>query len=241
MNYHWNWFSYTGNDRPENQDYAGIAVVPNFLFAIIADGVFSNQKSGELAKDLVHILVDRAISQEKVPSSGDVQHWIKDAFRDLKREKDPKSSTSFLAATFSRDRILHTVHAGDCRVGMLNSEGGIVWRTRVHSLANALHALPEDELRIHPARNQLTRTFGTKRLCIAETTELHCEYPGGAALVTDGFWAGLPIELQKTAFSSAWKDKEIFDDDVTRLSVQWTDYPVIRTAPAESLYVRELT
>jgi len=241
MSFNWNWCSSKGRSRPENQDCAGIALGGSFLVAVVADGVFSRPRSGELAKALVSNLVNRVVAREHPPESDEVRQWIEDAFHELKSERAPKSSSSFIVATFARDQLLFTVHAGDCRVGTLTPQSDVYWRTPVHSVATAFQALPESELCVHPARNQLTRTFGTKRCCTPEILDFRCAYPGGAVLATDGYWAELPTEFQKEIFSTAWKDQREFEDDVSRLTINWGALPGKRTNASENLYVRDVS
>lgn len=238
MTFHWNWCSHTGVTRDENQDHAGIALGDDFLFAVVADGVFSRPNSGDLARALVSGLVDRAIDLDHPPSSAEVMQWVVDAHHKMRTGRPPKSAASFLATVFSRERLQFAVHAGDCRAGIQDEFSEIVWKTPVHSLATALRSLPEDELRTHKARNQLTRTFSTKRFCVPEVTELGCAYEGGAALVTDGYWAGLPLCVQQRHFASGWDTGVTCDDDVSRLAIRWKDARPSRSGGEDNLYIK---
>lgn len=223
MTFHWNWHSKKGRERKENQDFAGIAHGEGFLVAVIADGVFSRPGSGELAKDFVHCLINRAVSTNALPEIQDVFDWVKGTFEELKCETKPKSSISFLVACFSPTHLMFTIHAGDCRAGLASDHSQIVWKNKVHSLATATVALTEEALREHPMRNQLTRTFGTKRFVEPEVTKINSEYAVGAILASDGFWAGLPSRDQHDAFVSDWGIAEASDDDVSRLLIRWAD------------------
>jgi serine/threonine protein phosphatase PrpC len=219
MTFHWNWNSTKGRERTENQDFSGIADGEEFLIAVIADGVFSRPGSGELAKDFVQFLVRQAVSINTLPEIQDVLEWVKEAFEELKCETQPKSSISFLVACFSPSHLLFTINAGDCRIGVINDAGQIVWKNNVHSLATATLPLSEDALREHPARNQLTRTFSTKRFVEPEVTHIYCEYPVGAILASDGFWAGLPPKNQHDALVSEGAVETASEDDVSRLLI----------------------
>jgi serine/threonine protein phosphatase PrpC len=238
MTFHWNWCSHTGVAREENQDHAGIALSDDFLFAVVADGVFSRPQSGNLARALVANLVDRAIGLDHQPGSAEVVAWVADAHLKMKTGRAPKSAVSFLATVFFRERLQFAVHAGDCRVGIQDSISGIAWKTPVHSLATALRPLPEDELRTHKARNQLTRTFNTKRFCVPEITEFDCAYDGGVVLVTDGYWAGLPLHIQQKYFASTWGADVTCDDDVSRLAIRWENTSPLRLGGQDNLYVK---
>lgn len=237
MTFHWSWHSTKGLERTENQDFAGITCGEDFLVAVIADGVFSRPRSGELARDFVHCVIDRAAFVRTSPKIQDVLEWVRDTFDELKCQTKPKSSISFLIACFSPTHLLFTIHAGDCRVGLASDVTQVVWKNKVHSLATAIESLTEDALREHPARNQLTRTFGTKRFIEPEVTEINCEYAVGAILASDGFWAGLPPRDQEGAFVSDWVVAKASDDDVSRLLIQWANDDRYMERTAHNLHV----
>jgi serine/threonine protein phosphatase PrpC len=237
MTFHWHWHSQLGSARFENQDYAAIAMHTDFLFAVVADGVFCRPRSGELARQLTHCLIDRAITIDRHPTALEVRHWLSEAFQHLSDPRAPQSSTSFIAACFSPERLLFAVHAGDCRLGVQSESGGD-WKTSVHSLANATRTLTDAELRVHPARNQLTRTFNTKRYSEPELTELGCGYVLGAVLATDGFWAELPIDAQRLAYTPAWQADVTCEDDISRLLIHWEPGQPSRTEASINLHIR---
>jgi serine/threonine protein phosphatase PrpC len=170
--------------------------------------------------------------------SDDVTRWIETAFQQLKEARSPKKSVSFLVAAFKRSQLLFTVHAGDCRAGVKH-EAGPSWKTTVHSLATALQSVTEAELVAHPLRNQLTRVFNNKRYCEPEITELQCECVGGAILVTDGYWAGLPKEDQRINFTSGWQTDAVCDDDVSRLFIEWRSGEPAMRHESHNLYLRD--
>lgn len=234
MPFYWNWYSNAGAARSENQDFAGLVDYGESLFAVIADGVFSRPQSGTLARALVTYLIDRAADSKECPSPEAVSTWVRDAHRHFRNDRAPKSSVSFLAACFSMDQLFYTVHAGDCRLGIVGKSHKVDWITRVHSLATAINPLPEEQLRIHPARAQLTTTFGTKRYSAPTVTEIYCRCNNGATLATDGFWAEVPWPLQHVACSSAWLTDEVFEDDVSRLLIRWQSAPAVKVSKAHS-------
>lgn len=238
MAFHWDWCSQKGKARTENQDFAGVAYDNRFLFAVIADGVFSRPRSGELAQKLVHRLVDRAIEMDGDVDVQVVKKWIEDVFYELKDEKSAKSSASFLAAGFLEHKLVFVVHAGDCRVGTKNEKKQVVWKNHVHSLATAIEPLSELALCAHPARNQLTRIFSTKRYVEPDITELDHECLDGAVLVSDGFWAGLPMRTHEVAFNTDWTSSEACDDDASRLLIEWKPDLNFENKAAANFYVR---
>jgi serine/threonine protein phosphatase PrpC len=241
MTFHWNWCTKAGTSRKENQDYGGIAAHEDFLLAVVTDGVSSRPRSGELARDLVHFLIDRAEKFIGLPTSEQVCQWIKDAFHALKTEQAAKSSTSVVVACFSQEQVLFAVHAGDCRIGVPDDVNGFSWKNQVHSLANGIKELEESELRKHPARSKLTRAFGTKRFVELEVTNLNCFFENGAALVTDGFWAGLPIQEQNCQENPSWKEELNCDDDISRLIVQWKRGEFFEPEAAENFYFKKIS
>lgn len=135
---------------------------------------------------------------------------------------------------------MYSVHAGDCRIGMPSEDGMISWMTDVHSLANATVNLDEESLRGHPARNQLTRSFGLKRYKPPEMTEFTCECVGGAVLATDGFWAELPVGAQRAACRLDWEGPFENEDDTSRLIIGWGPASTQNTGSNSRIYVRGL-
>lgn len=238
MGFQWAWVSKAGIVRNENQDYAGILLHDEFLFAVIADGVSSKEKSGELAAKFTTVLVDRAATLDRPPTGDEVAQWVLDAFHQFRRRETVLASVAFLAACFSHEQINFTVHAGDCRIGVRNEHDQVEWKTPVHSLATAIKQLDDNDLRSHPARNQLTRTFGNKRFKEPEIIQLNHEYVGGAALATDGFWACLPIEAQQNAFNAVWHCDESCEDDTSRLLIRPVEEQSENICFGENLYVR---
>lgn len=238
MGFIWHWFTKAGSARQENQDYAGIAQRGDSLFAIIADGVSSCPDSGPLACALTRYLVDLVIANDHPPTSANITCYLKEAFISLKQSCSPNASAAFLAAYFSADKLMYAIHAGDCRIGLQSNEGLITWKTEVHSLANATNPLEEDSLRVHPARNQLTRSFSTRRYKVPDITTLACEYAEGAALATDGFWAGLPVQDQPAACSEDWAGPHDNEDDASRLIIKWSHSPQTWPEDISSIYVK---
>lgn len=238
MGFIWHWFTKAGSTRHENQDYSGIAQWGDSLFAIITDGVSSCPDSGHLACALTRYLVDQVIANDDPPTSADITCYLKEGFTSLKQSCSPNASAAFLAAYFSADKLMYTVHAGDCRIGLKSDEGPIAWMTEVHSLANAITPLEEDSLRVHPARNQLTRSFGTRRYKAPDITTLACEYVEGVALATDGFWAGLPVHNQHAAFSEDWAGPHDNEDDVSRLIIRWSHSTQTWAEDSAGIYVK---
>ncbi len=238
MGFIWHWFTKAGSVRQDNQDYAGIAQWGDSLFAVITDGVSSRSDSGPLACALTQYLVDLVIANAHPPTSADLTFYVQEAFERLKQSCSPNASAAFLAAYFSADKLMYAIHAGDCRIGLQSDEGPITWKTEVHSLANATAPLAEESLRGHPARNQLTRSFGTRRYKVPEITTLVCEYAEGATLATDGFWAGLPVQDQHAACGRDWTGPHDNEDDVSRLVIRWNRSPQTWLEDSPGIYVK---
>lgn len=110
----------------------------------------------------------------------------------------PVAAVSYLITRVKADRTIQTLHAGDCRLGFtpIAAPKHIDWKTSIHSLANAVQPLAEEQLRSHAARHSLTRTFNSKRYVQPEYQE--CVWTEGSVLVmaTDGFWAELSTAEQ---------------------------------------------
>lgn len=58
----------------------------------------------------------------------------------------PEGRLSFLLLLDSGNSLLQAIHAGDCRLGRLDSDNRIEWLSRVHTLANARESACNNEM-----------------------------------------------------------------------------------------------
>lgn len=189
------WHSLQGSLTSDNRDVCGIAELHGTCLFILVDGATTGPKGGELAKTLVGHLLESFVSLERPPSC-EVLIEILHTHTDLRRQY-PADSASYIIALQEDPPSVTTLHAGNCRLGRPSPGGSIQWLTKVHTLANAIDGLADPELRVHPDRHLLTRSFKSRRFDTPECNVFDLQDGGGSLLLaSDGFWADLTEDEQ---------------------------------------------
>ncbi len=211
------WHTQQGSYTPDNRDDYGMIKVQGTTVHILTDGATNGPNSGELARAIVTQLQQRLKNLKQPPSAGTVIDTLKLIHTDLRR-KHPADSASYIIALQDKNNSVTTLHAGDCRLGKVDRHGEIHWITAVHSLANATCHLDEHELRPHPDRHLLTRSFRGRRFLEPEcnTFDIQAEEEF-LLLASDGFWANLSIEDQQLVLSGKQVNRKTPYDDMSCL------------------------
>jgi serine/threonine protein phosphatase PrpC len=162
---------------------------------VVIDGATSGPSGEKLAHDLGHLLVDRFIDANPALSPSDVSTLLQSIHADL-RLCFPADSASYLILLQSEPETFHTIHSGDCRLGIINGDENIDWVCRPHCLANAIYSLSEQELRAHGSRHLLTQSFRARQFIKPEVNQHACTSQSSFIMATDGFWAELD-EIQQ--------------------------------------------
>lgn len=209
-NYYWH--SQQGSLTADNRDFCGIAEITGASICTLVDGSTSSPKGGELARNLVHNLLKKFMKLDSVPSSVIMLDFLKCAHVDLRRQH-PADSASYIIAIQDNDRSVTTIHAGDCRLGRITQSGTIQWLTKVHTLANAIHDISDHELRSHPNRHQVSRSFRGRRFMSPECNVFDLQYSdSGLLLASDGFWANLSEDEQLKRLRGVTANDALLDD-----------------------------
>jgi serine/threonine protein phosphatase PrpC len=184
---------------------------------VLADGATSCPTSGGLAKSLVSSLLEGFGERKQVASIESMVGLLREVHTCLRR-RFPADSASYIVALIEDGSTVTTLHAGDCRLGRLTNQGTIHWLTPVHTLANAIESLGEEELRQSPNRHFLTRSFRAKRFQVPEygIHELD-ERDEGILIASDGFWASLPDDEQLKFLCGTSSGQHSSPDDVSCL------------------------
>lgn len=219
------WRSFQGSRTDDNRDYVVAASLKARSLFMIADGASSKKQSGLMAKQLCNQVIE-AFKSQQVVSMEDLQAALP-LWHSESKQKYRNASVSYLLAWVTDDREIQTLHAGDCRLGFisLTSPVGITWKTNIHSLANAITPLAEEDLKNHPARHTLTRSFNSKRYINPEHQVYRWPENKALILATDGFWADLNNEQQVTLttnYSAMHKEPE--DDTSFILMTDFQSY-----------------
>lgn len=209
-NYYWH--SQQGSLTADNRDFCGITEITGASICTLVDGSTSSPKGGELAKNLVQNLQRKFMKLDNVPSSVTVLDFLKCAQIDL-RKQFPADSASYIIAIQDNDRSVTTIHAGDCRLGRITQSGTIQWLTKVHTLANAIHDISDHELRSHPNRHQVSRSFRGSKFMSPECNVFDLQHSdSGLLLASDGFWANLSEDEQIKILQGATANDALLDD-----------------------------
>lgn len=185
--------------RPENQDFMGFADTPLGFAMVLCDGM----GGGPGGRTASNVVVDTVISTLSSYKKGDD---IKTAMRQAIAVADNKIAemtahtpelqgmgTTIVILVINK-RSAHVAHVGDSRLYQFRS-GKKVFRTNDHSQVGELvrqGALTEEQARVAPNSNVITRAINGRGIAQPDITELPYESGDRFALCTDGIWGALP-------------------------------------------------
>ncbi len=186
----------TGRVRDSNEDSL-LAKPPVFA---IADGM-GGHSFGEIASALALKSVARGLRRVRPGEEpAAIERAIEDANREVFKEAFARAGRTGMGTTLTcalvRADTIHIGHVGDSRAYLLSGDS-LAQLTADHSLVAELvrsGQLSEEEARVHPKRNVITRALGTEPSVTADTSA-HSVSPGDRLLLcTDGLTGMLPDE-----------------------------------------------
>ncbi|MCT4782764.1 MULTISPECIES: Stp1/IreP family PP2C-type Ser/Thr phosphatase [Exiguobacterium] len=157
-----------GQVRTQNEDAVLILGDEHAGIALVADGM-GGHEAGEVASELVIEQFRRAFPT--LPTSPmEMEQWFRDNV-ELANEQvlafSKQSNLVMMGTTIAgvcwHDETIVIVHVGDSRVYALR-DGALHQLTEDHSYVNVLKQLgelTEEEMRVHPKRNIITRAIGS--------------------------------------------------------------------------------
>lgn len=185
--------------RPENQDFMGFADTPLGFAMVLCDGM----GGGPGGRTASNVVVDTVISNLSSYKKGDD---IRTAMRQAIEMADNKIAemtahtpelqgmgTTIVILVINK-RSAHVAHVGDSRLYQFRS-GRKVFRTNDHSQVGELvrlGALTEEQARVAPNSNVITRAINGHGIAQPDITELPYESGDRFVLCTDGIWGALP-------------------------------------------------
>ena len=154
-----------GRVRAINQD-AFYQPRPGETFAVIADGMGGHQ-AGDVASRLAVEEFTRWLKCAPRPSEDTMRYAVSEANRAVylksKAEPDKAGMGTTLTALWLEDDGALLAHVGDSRAYRFR-DGRLEQMSRDHSLVGEMverGELTEEEARVHPQRNIITRSIGT--------------------------------------------------------------------------------
>ncbi len=180
---------------------------------VVADGLGGHERGEAASRTAVDYITGHFADMEKLTEEGIIKMLGKadEAVRAGQKEKK-EMRTTVVAALIEGEQFWYA-HAGDSRCYYLKN-GCIYTRTKDHSIPQMevnLGDIRTEEIRFHPARNQLLKVLGNEEeLLIDHLEEPVLIEPGDAFLLcSDGFWeyvceTEMELDLIKSESPKEW-------------------------------------
>lgn len=185
--------------RPENQDDLGWADTPLGFLLVVCDGM-GGGPGGKTASYLAKTAFMQAVFESPVQANRrEVLQKAVARAEDALEQKMTEVPTlrgmgSTLVAILASQESALIVHLGDSRCYRLHGNQ-VLFRTQDHSLVGELvqnKALTEEQARVSPQANVITRGLGSTSNHVAEIDEIPYRKGDRFVLCTDGVWGIMP-------------------------------------------------
>ncbi len=185
--------------RSENQDTCGFVDTAIGLLVVVCDGM-GGGPAGKLASSIavdtiIHVVCQARITDDR---KAVVDYAIKEANTALLAKQKESQTFRGMGTTVTvlliNEYSAIVSHVGDSRVYQLR-RGFKKYRTEDHSQVGELvrsGVLTEEQARISPQSNVITRALGVKSEVVPEVMELPYEEDDRFVLCTDGIWGAMP-------------------------------------------------
>lgn len=203
-----------GRVRPYNEDTGGVVCNQDKqVLYVIADGM-GGHNAGDVASAMVLQYFQMHWPKEKLLTRvDDVERYLiqsiqtinEHIYQKAKEQEAYRGMGTTVVVVIVIDEMAVVAHVGDSRCYKL-AEGQMRQITKDHSLVNALvnaGEITEQEARVHPKKNILTRAVGTDLAIDVDVTMVSCEPGDTLLLCTDGLTNKLTDEEIKTIIQSA--------------------------------------
>ena len=185
--------------RPENQDDWGIFDTPLGCLLIVCDGM-GGGPGGKTASYIVKQVIARTLLECSSQTSrfDALKMAVSKANDALYQKMDETPSLRGMGSTMVAILInaysIVVAHLGDSRCYRIGL-GRVLFRTDDHSLVGELvrnKAMTEEQARVSPQSNVITRGLGNTNNHVAELTEIPYRKGDRFVLCTDGVWGIMP-------------------------------------------------
>ena len=176
--------------RKENQD--SLLMLPQQAAYAIADGM-GGHAGGKQASAIAIEALKRELDRDGAIDEARVESALVYANAGIQKEAAEKNWDGMgttLVLAFLSDGLWHVAHIGDSRAYAIGRDG-IYALTRDHSLVGELLArgsITQEEARVHPHRNVLTRALGTDGDPKPEWNRVGADGCGYLLLCSDGLY-----------------------------------------------------
>ncbi len=182
--------SHVGKVRAVNEDAFYLPHIGE-SFAVVADGM-GGHKAGEVASALAVREFVRWLRCAPRPTEASASYAVHEAnrliHRTAQRDEDKSNMGTTLVALWLDDDKAILTNVGDSRAYLLR-DGKLLQMSRDHSLVAEMVAegkISEEEARVHPQRNLVTRAVGTSSLVNPDVTTFDRQPNDLWLLCTDG-------------------------------------------------------
>lgn len=195
--------------RSDNQDDFGYQDTPLGLFLVVCDGM-GGGPGGKTASYIVKCAMIQALlgCTPHMPRTRAMQMATSMAQEALKRKMEESPSLVGMGATFVAILISEEsaviAHVGDSRCYIIRGKR-MIYRTQDHSLVAELvrrKALTEEQARVSPQSNVISRGMGSMSNNTPEITEIGYKKGDRFVLCTDGAWSSMPHKELLSHFAS---------------------------------------
>lgn len=203
-----------GRVRPYNEDAGGVVCNQDKqALYVIADGM-GGHNAGDVASAMVlQYFQTHWPKEQQLTRVDDVERYLVQSiqtvnehiYQKAKEQEAYRGMGTTVVVVIVIDEMAVVAHVGDSRCYKL-AEGEMRQITKDHSLVNALvnaGEITEQEARVHPKKNILTRAIGTDLAIDVDVTMVSCEPGDTLLLCTDGLTNKLTDEEIKTIIQSA--------------------------------------
>lgn len=234
------WHCQQGTGTADNRDYAGIGIRGDSILAIVLDGSTSGSASGVFARAIASTIVDWFVTGAAEITVESLTEQLRMTHATLSKDFR-RDSASYVLLHAGPAQSALVLHAGDCLVGRVDANGRTSWLLQPHTLSNALSPVSINVLAEEDARHVLTRSFRSKRFIAPDLSSIELDHRP-LLVATDGFWAELDSDRQKSFLEGHIQASERERDDRSVLSISRNQGgPSTEVAGAhapESIYVR---
>ncbi len=186
-----------GTRRQFNQDFfVNTSLRPDTVLSVVCDGM-GGANAGHIASNLAANLITEYIKRSFVPDMNEssIKNLLSSAIKTANSEIFEKArseeqyfgmGTTAVVALAINDKA-YIAHVGDSRAYLINN-GSATLLTKDHSVIQTLidnGHITEQEAKIHPERNVITRAIGTAEDVDSDFTEVSLKN-GLLLLCTDG-------------------------------------------------------